>query len=105
MASIIVLDLTFTGALLLLFVAYVRFHISNHRWLKAHGTDVSACITRVRRDNITHQTCMVITTWTDPRTGRRRTFQGFRLDIGYQAGQLIGIRLDPRHPSRYLMQR
>ena len=104
MASIIVLDLTLTGALLLLIVGYVRFHVSNHRWLKAHGTDVGALITHVRRDNITHQTCQVIATWTDPRTGHRRTFQGFRLDIGYQTGQLIGIRLDPKHPSRDLIQ-
>jgi hypothetical protein len=105
MDSIVILDLILTGALLLLFIGYVRFQVSTHRWLKAHGTDVSALITEVRRDNIAYQTCLLIAGWTDPRTGRRWTFKGFRLDLGYQAGQLIGIRLDPRHPSHYLMQR
>ena len=104
MASIIILDLTLTGLLLLLFIGYVWFHVSNHRWLKAHGTDVGALITEVRRDNIAHQTCMVIASWTDPRTERRWTFRGFRLDLGYEPGQLIGVRLDLKHPSRYLMQ-
>jgi len=104
MPSIIILDLTLSGTLLLLVTGYVGFHVFNHRWIKAHGTDVGALITEVRRDNIAHQTCTLIASWTDPRTGRRWTFKGFRLDLGYQAGQLIGIRLDPRHPSRYLMQ-
>lgn len=105
MASIIILDLALTGALLLLLVGSVWFQCSHHRWLKAHGTDVGALITAVRRDNIAHQTCMVIASWTDPRTGRRWTFQGFRLDMGYRAGQLVGIRLDPKHPSHYIMER
>ena len=104
MASIIILDLTLTGVLLLVIGGSVGFQVSHHRWLKEHGTDVGALITHVRRDNITHQTCQVIATWTDPRTGRRWTFQGFRLDLGYQAGQLVGIRLDPRRPSRYIME-
>jgi len=103
MDSIIILDLTLTGALLLLIASFVRFHISHHRWLKAHGTDIGALITYVRRDNIAHQTCQLTANWTDPRTGRRWTFRGFRLDLGYQPGQLIGVRLDPRRPSRYLM--
>src|SRR5690348_1450837 len=60
MASIIILDLALTGVLLLLLVGYVWFQFSHHRWLKAHGTDVGALITAVRRDNIAHQTCMVI---------------------------------------------
>ena|SRR5437588_859432 len=105
MASIIILDLTLTGALLLLIGGFLWFQVSNHRWLKVHGTDVGALITQVRRDNISHQTCRVIASWTDPRTGRRWTFQGFRLDLGYQAGQLVGIRLDPKRPSRYIMER
>ena len=104
MPSIIILDLTLTGALLFLLIGYIGFHVINHRWLKAHGTDVGALITEVRRDNIVHQTCVLIASWTDPRTGRRWTFKGSRLDLGYQTGQLIGIRLDPRHPYRYLMQ-
>ena len=104
MASIITLDLTLTGALLLLLVGYVGFHVSTHKWLKAHGTEVGALITHVRRDNITHQTCLLTASWTDPRTGRRWTFKGSRLDLGYQPGQLVGIRLDPKHPSRYLME-
>ena len=103
MAHIIILDLTLTGALLLLIVGFLWFQVSNHRWLKAHGTDVGALITHVRRDNIAHQTCQVIATWTDPRTGRKWTFQGHRLDIGYQAGQLVGIRLNPKDPSHYMM--
>jgi hypothetical protein len=105
MAPIIILDLTLTGAFLLLIVGYVGFHVSTYKWLKVHGTDVGALITEVRRDNIAHQTCMLIASWTDPRTGRRWTFQGFRLDLGYQPGQLVGIRLDPKHPSRYIMER
>jgi|SRR5947209_9907930 len=104
MPSIIMLDLTLTGALILLLIGYVGFYVSRHRLLKAHGTDVGALITQVRKDNITHQTCKVIASWTDPRTGRRWTFQGFRLDRGYQVGQLIGIRLDPKHPSYYQME-
>ncbi|TMF41741.1 MAG: hypothetical protein E6I32_19815 [Chloroflexi bacterium] len=104
MASIIVLDVTLIGALLLLLGWYVGFHVSSHKWLKAHGMDVGALITQVRRDNIAYQTCVVIASWTDPRTGRRWTFQGSRLDLGYQPGQLVSIRLDPRHPSRYLME-
>ena len=104
MPSIIILDLTLSGTLLLVVTAYMGFHVFSHQWLKAHGTDVGALITEVRRDNIAHQTCTLIASWTDPRTGRRWTFKGFRLDLGYQEGQLIGIRLDPRHPSRYLMQ-
>ena len=103
-SSIIILDLTLTGALLLLIVGFIWFHITRHKWLKAHGTDIGALITHVRRDNIAHQTCQVTAHWTDPRTGRRCTFRGFRLDLDYQPGQLIGIRLDPNHPSRYLMQ-
>ena len=104
MASIIILDLTLCGTLLLLLIGYVGFQVFKHRWLKANGTDIGALITEVRRDNIAHQTCLLIASWTDPRTGRKWTFKGFRLDLGYQAGQLIGIRLDPRHPSRYRMQ-
>ena len=105
MASIIILDLTLTGVLLPVIVGYVWFQVSHHRWLKEHGTDVGALITHVRRDNITHQKCLVTAAWTDPRTGRRWKFQGSLLDMGYQAGQLIGIRLDPQHPSRYMMER
>lgn len=104
MAPIILLDLSLTGALLLLLGGFVGFHVFNNKWLKAYGTEVSALITQVRRDNIGHQACQLIASWTDPRTGRRCTFQGFRLDLGYQPGQLVGIRLDPRHPSRYIMQ-
>ena len=104
MASIVILDLMLTGILLVLFIGYVGRHVSRYRWLKVHGTDVGALITHVRRDNIAHQTCQVTATWTDVRTGRRWTFQGFRLDRGYQTGQLVGIRLDPRHPSRYVIQ-
>jgi hypothetical protein len=105
MASIIILDLALTGALLLLIVGSVWFQVSHHMWLKAYGTDVSALITQVRRDNRTHQTCLVTAAWTDPRTGRRWTFQGYRFDLGYRAGQLVGIRLDPEHPSHYIMER
>jgi len=104
MDSIIILDLMLTGALLLLIGGSIWFQISHHRWLKAYGTDVSALITHVRRDNVAHQTCLVTATWTDPRTGRRWMFKGFRLDMGYQAGHLVGVRLDPRHPSHYMMQ-
>jgi hypothetical protein len=80
-SSIIVLDVMLTGALLLLIAGYLRFHISTHTWLKTHGTYVSALITQVRRDNIAHQTCVVIACWTDPRTGRRCKFHGYRLDL------------------------
>jgi hypothetical protein len=104
MTSILILDLALTGALLLLIGGSVVFYVSNYRWLKAYGTDVGAIITHVRRDDIAHQTCLVTATWTDQRTGRRWTFKGHRLDMGYQAGHLVGIRLDPRHPSRYMMQ-
>jgi hypothetical protein len=104
MAAIILLDLTLTGVLLLLLVGYVGFQVSYHRRLKVHGTDVGALITEVKRDNIAHQTCMLTASWTDPRTGRRWTLRGFHLDLGYQPGQLIGICLDPRHPSHYLME-
>ncbi len=105
MAPIVILDLTLTGALLVLIVGYVGFRILTHKRLKAYGIDVSALITQVIRDNIEHQTCQLIASWTDPRTGRRLTFKGFRLDMGYQPGQLVGIRLDPRHPARYIFQR
>lgn len=105
MAPIIILDLSLAGALLVLIVGYVGFLVLTDKWLKAHGIDVSALITQVRRDNIEHQTCQLIASWTDPRTGRRLTFKGIRLDLGYQPGQLVGIRLDPRHPSRYIFQR
>jgi len=104
MDSIVMLDLTLTGALLLLITGFAWFHISHYRWLKAHGTDIGAVITHVRRDNIAYQTCQVTANWTDPRTGRKWTFRGFHLDTGYQPGQLVGVRLDPRRPSRYLMQ-
>ncbi len=104
MASIVILDLTLLGALLILLVGYVGFHVATYRRLKTHGTEVGALITHVRRDNIEHQTCQVTATWTDPRTGRKWTFRDFRLDLGYQTGQLIGIRLDPKHPSRYSME-
>lgn len=104
MDPIIVLDVTLTGALLLLLAGSIGFKATTHNWLKAHGTDVSALITRVKKDNIEHQTCQLTARWTDPRTGRSFTFKGYRLDLGYQAGQLVGIRLDPKHPSRYIMQ-
>lgn len=104
MAPIIVLDVTLTGALLLLIVGYIGFHVSTHKWLKAYGTNISALITQVRRDNIEHRSCQLTARWIDPRTGRSFTFTGYRLDLGYQPGQLVGIRLDPRHPSRYIMQ-
>src|SRR5438067_13784713 len=104
MPSIIILDLTLSGTLLLLVTGYVGFHVFSHRWLKAHGTDVGALITEARRDNIAHQTCTLMYSWTDPRRGRRWTVKGFRLDLGYQVGKLIGIRLDPRHASRDLVQ-
>ncbi len=101
MPSIIILDLMLTGTLLLLGIGFIRFQISNHVWLKAHGTHVSGLITQVRRDGA--QVCLVTAAWTDPRTGFRCTFQGFRLDMGYQAGQLVDILLDVRHPSHYMM--
>lgn len=104
MDSIIILDLTLTGALILLIAGYIWLHIFQHRWVKAYGTDIGAVITDVRRDNIAHQTCQLTASWTDPRTGRRWTFRGFRFDMGYQPGQLVGVRLDPKHPSRYLME-
>jgi hypothetical protein len=104
MTSIIILDLALTGALLLLIGGSVVFYVSNYRWLRVYGTDVGAIITHVRRDDIAHQICLVTATWTDPRTGRRWTFKGHRLDMGYQEGHLVGIRLDPRHPSRYMMR-
>ncbi len=70
-------------------------------WLEAHGTHVGALITYMRRDSV--QTCLITAAWTDPRTGRRCIFQGFRLNTGYQAGQLVEIVLDVRHPSHYTM--
>lgn len=103
-SSIILLDVMLVGALLLLLGGNVWFHVSTHKWLKTHGTNVSALITEVRRDNIAHQTCVVIAGWTDPRTGRRCTFQGYRFDLGYRVGQLVGIRLDAKHPSHYIME-
>ena len=105
MASIVMLDVTLPAALLVLLVGSVWLQVSHQRWLKAHGTDVSALVTQVRRDNRTLQTCLVTAAWTDPRTGRRCTFQGYRFDLGYRAGQLVGIRLDPKHPSHYIMER
>jgi hypothetical protein len=104
MDSIVILDLTLTGALLLFIAGFIWFYIFQHKWLKAYGTNIGALITYVRRDNIAHQTCQITAHWTDPRTGRRCTFRGFRLDTGYQPGQLIGVRLDPKHPSRYLIE-
>ena len=104
MDSIIILDLSLSGALLSFIAGYIWLHISHHKWLKAYGTDIGALITHVRRDNIAHQTCQITAHWTDPRTGRRCTFRGSRLDTGYQPGQLIGVRLDPSNPSRYLIE-
>lgn len=100
MAPIIILDLSLTGALLLWIGGYAGFHIFKHKRLQAYGTEVSALITQVRRDNIEHRTCLLIASWTDPLTGRRLTYLGYHLDLGYQPGQLVGIRLDPKHPSR-----
>ena len=104
MAPIVILDLTLTTTLLLFIGGYIGFYVMTNKWLKVHGTDVSALITQVRKDNIEHQACQLIASWTDPRTGRKWTFKGFRLDLGYQTGQLVGIRLDPKNPSRYIMQ-
>ena len=103
MATIILLDFVLTLSVLIFIAGSVWYRLSTHTGLEAHGTDIGAVITQVRRDDIAHQTCVVTAAWTDPRTGRRWTFHGLRRDLGYQPGQLIGIRLDPRHPSRYLM--
>ncbi len=105
MASIIMLDMTLAVALIVLLVGTIWLRVSHHTWLKAYGTNVSALVTQVSKDNRTHQTCLVTAAWTDPRTGRRCTFHGYRFDLGYREGQLVGIRLDPKHPSRYIMER
>jgi hypothetical protein len=104
MDPFILLDVTLLGALLVLIIGYIVFQVSQYKWLKTYGTDIGALITQVRRENIEHQACMPIASWTDPRTGRTWTFKGFRLDLGYHPGQLVGILLDPKHPSRYIMQ-
>ncbi len=105
MASIIILDVTFVITLLVLLVGFIWFRVSYHTWLKEHGTNVVALVTQVRKDNRTLQTCHVTATWTDTHTGCRCTFQGYRFDLGYRAGQLVGIRLDPKRPTHYIMEK
>ncbi len=101
MAPIIILDLVLLATVFVFSIRFVWLQISNDTWLKAHGTHIGALITYVRRDSV--QTCLITAAWTDPRTGRRFTFRGFRLNTGYQVGQLVEIVLDVHHPSRYAM--
>ena len=101
MPPIIILDLVLLGTVLVLRIRFVLSQGSNYTWLEAYGTHVGALITHVRRGSV--QTCVITAAWTDPRTGRRFIFRGFRLNTGYQAGQLVEIVLDVHHPSLYTM--
>ena len=106
MDLVLALELLLAAGIFVLMVAYVVIQIRIITWLRRCGRPVAAYVTcSVRgKTRLTSGTCFITAAWTDPRTLRTYTFHGVSSQPTCREGDLVTVRVDPKHPRRYLLE-
>jgi len=87
-----------------------RRHITELRWLRQHGSRISAVVMsvkKVRGQEKGKAYYRAVCLWTDPKTNRIFTFKSDVIPFDpteYLTDRMIDVTIDPKQPSRYVVE-